>query len=155
MRSWCQPDPWSRHKSKQRNKPVSCLNFHIKSPIPHIQPIGHTVANSSFFLSFLEAAMQEPGQIEDLTDLLAEDWTQMGKVYERWGATRKSSFNRKWSVLGGRNILPYFQRTRPRNGSSRVGDLIITVNCDESILVVTPQGCCLAYDLKFDLAYDV
>ena len=50
-------------------------------------------------LSFVEKAVRTPGQIEDLCDLLAEDWVGLGNVREMGDATQKffrSEMEKTW-----------------------------------------------------------
>ena len=81
--------------------------------------------------------MREPGQIEDLTDLLAEDWAQLGRVREMGGNTQKF-FQQEMEHTWGQKHLAIFPEDEAQKWVLRVCNLMIIVNRDEFALVVTP-----------------
>ena len=68
-------------------------------------------------LVFLEEAARTPGQIEDLCDLLAEDWTSLGSVREM-GIDTAKFFRVEMNRHGEVNTSRFSMMKRQANGSS-------------------------------------
>ena len=81
--------------------------------------------------------MREPGQIEDLTDLLVEDWAQLGRVREMGGDTQKF-FRQEMERTWGQKHLAIFPEDEAQKWVLGVCNLMTIVNRDESTLVVAP-----------------
>ena len=85
------------------------------------------------FLISSEKAERTPGAIEDLTDLIAEDWSGLGRVREMgaetakffcremertWGSKHLAVFSEKearnWVLGVSMSLFPFGVRVRPR-----------------------------------------
>ena len=104
---WSPPDPHLRWCERPTSKLVSEV---------HSTPFGIPPSYCANFLLLcypLPFLGQNPGNIEDLTDLLAKDWEQLGSVQE---IREKNSLEWRLRPSGARNILLSFPRMKHKNG---------------------------------------
>ena len=87
MHSRSQPNPSYIRSSKLMNKQVSVPQYCNWLPNCSLSPLLHRHSTMCSLLT--EAANRMPGQIEDLCNLLAEDWVALGSVHEMGDATQK------------------------------------------------------------------
>ena len=84
------------------------------------------VANKLFLLT--EAANHTPGMIEDLTDLLAEDWAKLGAVKEM-GADTEWYFRQEMEKTWGAKHLAVFSEEEARKWVLGVSIPNISASC--------------------------
>ena len=93
-----------------------------------------------------------PGQIEDLTDLLAEDWKSLGSVREM-GLDTAKFFRQELEKTWGSKHLTVLDETKARNWVMGVGVLVyefsLKVTLRVCFLIIHPRVCTYPHPLCY------